>query len=147
MLVEIGYKPVSEWDNEELARGKPRNSQGSFSGSAPSWLSEAIQAEARKRLKETTFSALMAHSEALMKVLVGLATDPETPASVRADVGKFVYEQLLGKARQRMTIDAELSPREKTMSALASAIVLPDGLPQDAPLVLEGEYTEDDDGL
>ncbi|MFD6771103.1 hypothetical protein ACFWC6_33340 [Micromonospora chalcea] len=46
-----------------------------------------------------------------------------------------------------MTIDAELSPREKTMSALASAIVLPDGLPQDAPLVLEGEYTEDDDGL
>ncbi|RZT77965.1 methyltransferase family protein [Micromonospora violae] len=43
MLEEIGYKPVSEWDNEELARGKPRNSQGSFSCPSPSWLTQAIQ--------------------------------------------------------------------------------------------------------
>ncbi|MFJ6198845.1 hypothetical protein [Micromonospora sp. NPDC092111] len=97
-----------------------------------------------KRLKETTFSALMAHSEALMKVLVELATDPETPASVRADVGKFVYDQLLGKAKQRMKFDAELSPREKQATAIAAAIVLDDGLPQDKPIVLEGQFTEEE---
>lgn len=145
MLEEIGYKPVAEWDNEELARGRPRDRRGSFSGRAPSWLNEAIQAEALKRLKETTFSALMAHSEALIKVLVELATDPGTPAGVRADIGKFVYDQLLGKAKQRMTIDAELSPRDKTITALASAIINDDGTPQDAPTVLDGEFTEDDE--
>jgi hypothetical protein len=51
------------------------------------------------------------------------------------------------KAKPRMTIDAELPPREKQASApLAAAIVLPDGLPQDVPIVLEGEHTEDEEG-
>ncbi|KIR64738.1 hypothetical protein [Micromonospora haikouensis] len=141
MLEEIGYKPVSEWDNEELARGRPRNKRGTFAGPSPSWLSEAIQAEARKRLKERTFSAVMAHSEAVMKVLVDLATDPATPAGVRADIGKFIYEQLHGKAKAHVDVGAQAAPRV----AIAAAIVLDDGLPQDTPAVLDGEYIEDDE--
>ncbi len=70
MLVEIGYKPVSEWDLEELGRGRPRNRNGSFAGgSAPKWLTPAIEAERRRRLKEAAHDALMAHTDAAMRVL------------------------------------------------------------------------------
>src|SRR6478609_9046244 len=37
-LIEIGWKPVEEWDDEELARGRPRNSLGTFTGRKPGWV-------------------------------------------------------------------------------------------------------------
>jgi hypothetical protein len=143
MLEEIGYKPVSEWDLEELGRGRPKNSDGSFTGGpAPKWLTPAIEAERQRRLKEATHDALMAHTEAAMRVLGELVKNPETPASVRADIGKFIYEQQLGKATAR--VDVGLTAQEHTMQALASAIVLDDGLPQGHLTTIEGELIEDD---
>jgi hypothetical protein len=142
-LAMLGYKPVAQWDLEELGRGRPKNSNGSFTGGpAPKWLTPAIEAERRKRLKQATHDALMAHTDAAMRVLGELVKNPETPASVRADIGKFIYEQLHGKAKSKIDLDAKVTPQ----TALAAAIVLDDGLPQDASMVIEDvEYIETDE--
>jgi hypothetical protein len=31
-------KPMSEWDTEELARGRPRDKNGGFRGDTPKWI-------------------------------------------------------------------------------------------------------------
>ncbi|PZV96317.1 hypothetical protein SAMN05443287_106193 [Micromonospora phaseoli] len=143
MMAEEGHiKPVSEWDLEELGRGYPRNKDGTFARRrATDWLAPAVQAERMKRLKQASHDALMTHASDAMKVLGLLVNDPATPAGVRADIGKFIYEQLHGKAKAHVDVDAKVGPRD----AIAAAIVLDDGLPQDAPLVLEGEFTEEED--
>ncbi|WP_212993707.1 hypothetical protein [Actinoplanes auranticolor] len=142
MLVEvIGYKPVSEWDLEELGRGRPKNSDGSFpSGGKPKWITPMIEAERKKRLAEATHDALMAHSDAAMRVLGELVDDPKTPANVRMQIAMFLYEQQHGKAASKVSLDATIGPRQ----AIASAIVLDDGLPQ-GHLTIEGELAEVDE--
>ncbi|MBM0259758.1 hypothetical protein [Micromonospora sp. 4G55] len=160
MLDEVGYKPVSEWDDEELARGRPRNSRGSFSGGpTPKWLTPVVEEERRKRLKQATFDRLMTHSLRAMEVMGELVNDPETPASVRADIARFIYEQQHGKAKSKVDVDATVGPRD----ALFPAIVLDDGLPQDIrhlrnmlseeefrqltnmPGVVDGQVVDEDD--
>lgn len=138
MLQEAGLKPVSEWDDEELARGKPRNIKGSFSGATPPYLSPVIEEERRKRLKQATYNRLMPHSLVAMDVLGALVKNPKTPAGVRADIAKFIYEQQHGKAKAHVDAVVMSSP-------IAAAVVLDDGLPQDKPIVLEGEFTEDEE--
>ncbi|MFD6265524.1 hypothetical protein ACFWFK_30875 [Micromonospora chalcea] len=93
MAEEVYIKPVSEWDLEELGRGYPRNSDGTFRGRrATDWLAPVVQAERMKRLKQASHDALMTHASDAMKVLGELVNDPETPAGVRTDIGKFIYE-------------------------------------------------------
>ncbi|MEV7329570.1 hypothetical protein [Micromonospora sp. NPDC093244] len=165
MLVEIGYKPVSEWDMEELAKGRPRNSQGNFRGQPPSWLTMDVQAEAMRRLKGHAFSDVMALLPLATKALRRALADPGIDPKVQFAAATWLMEQALGKAKQRMTIDAELSPHDKVKTALVPAILLDDGLPQDlrhltperrrqlkqsldridGQTVLDGEFTEDDD--
>lgn len=143
MLQDVsGYhKPLSEWDLEELGRGYPRDSNGSFTGRrTPSWLVGPLQEERMRRLKTATHDALMTHAAAAMRVIGELIADPKTPASVRADIGKFIYEQQHGKATSK--VDVGLSAKDQTMQVLASAIVLDDGLPQDH-LAIESELAED----
>src|SRR5690606_18560963 len=42
-------KPLAEWDNEELARGRPRNADGTFSGPTPAYISAEVHEEALDR--------------------------------------------------------------------------------------------------
>jgi hypothetical protein len=45
------YKPVDEWDLEELSRGRPRNAKGEFRGPAPKWITRDIHERAMERFK------------------------------------------------------------------------------------------------
>ncbi|WP_328651318.1 hypothetical protein OG598_24960 [Micromonospora sp. NBC_00330] len=105
MLMAAGYKPVSEWDDEELSKGRPRNSRGSICGRAPSWLTGQIEAEALRRLKEATLSALKPRPEVLSQVLLALATNPETPADLLA-----MLDAALTTAKQRIGPEQDPQP-------------------------------------
>lgn len=136
MLVEVGaMKPVSEWDMEELAHGRPRNSNGSFSGHRPPWLTSAVEEEIIKRRKEMTYAALMTHATKAMEVLGQLAADPGTPASVRADIGKFIFDHIHGKAT------AKVETTVTAGSPLVKTFLLPDGRPKHE--VIDGAYRVD----
>lgn len=149
MLVDVGaFKPVDEWDLEELARGRPRDKNGKWVGRVPNWITTEITKEAKRRLMAETFGHLASHATTAVKVLVRLMTSTEVddrgkpivdPAT-QLKAAQFVLENILGKPKAVIELEAEAFTR----SVLASAIVLDDGLPQDDAVVLDGEFTEEE---
>jgi hypothetical protein len=144
-----GFKPVAEWDLIELAKGRPRNKDGAFRGPSPKWLTFEIAQEAKKRLLDETFGELAQYATRAVKVIYDLmlsdAVDdngkPVVDAKTRLAAATFIVEHIIGKPKAVV----ELEATDFTRQALASAIVLDDGLPQDPEIVLEGEIVEDDD--
>jgi hypothetical protein len=115
------YKNVAEWDFEELARGKPRCSDGTFKGPSPSWITPLIRKEAERRLVDLARQELAAHVADAIEVMVNLMHDdsvdeetgkPYVSASVKLDASKFIIEQIMGKARQRVDVGADTSVSE-----------------------------------
>lgn len=141
------YKPLDQWDYEELCKGVPRNRKGNFQGQAyrPAWLTAPIQEEIRRRLRIKATADLSSHIKAAIEVMTRIMMDPDEKSSIRMDAAKFIIEQVLGKATQHM----DIAVGDKVKDALASALVLEDGSPAHPVLELESsEYTveeEDDD--
>lgn len=134
-------KPLEEWDTEELARGRPRDQNGNFTGATPKWITPALVLEAKRRLQLRAFGDLsMAVGDAVKavhKIIKSTDIDengrPLVSTRDRLDAAKFVIEMVLGKAKQRVDIEAGDTLR----AMLASALVMPDGSP-----VIEGESWE-----
>ncbi|MEV0811422.1 hypothetical protein [Micromonospora sp. NPDC050200] len=132
MLEEAGHKPVSEWDDEELAKGRPRDRRGSFSGRAPEWRKEQVEAEALRRHKEATLSAPKPRPEVLSKVLVELATNPETPVEVLTllDSALATVKQRLGTGQRTPPTPAGVPPRLKDPGLPPNAVNDEDRMPR-----------------
>jgi hypothetical protein len=151
--VAILYKkPIEEWDLEELARGKPRNKKGNFSGRPPVWITPLIVKEAKRRLMDETFGDLAGYAKLALDVLQKLMKSEEVDANGRPLVDAktkltasiFVLEHILGKPKAVIELE---DPKENQRMALAAAIVLDDGQPQGhLTKVIEGDFTEEDDG-
>lgn len=149
LYIEHVYKkPIEEWDLEELGRGRPRDKNGSFTGAAPKWITATVAQEAKRRLLTETFGELAGHAQTAVKVIVNLMTSTEVDEKGKPIVdprtqlaaATFILEHILGKPKAVVDIGGE----DFVRSALASAIILDDGMPQ-GHLVIEGEYEEVDD--
>lgn len=130
---EILYRPVEEWDAEELARGRPRGRDGKFTGLAPKWITRELHEEAMTRFRQVIRDGMNAGSNIALKTITGLMTSEETDddgrpkvsASVKLDAAKFLIDHTLGKPKQR--VETDISVRLQGM--LASAIITPGMLP------------------
>lgn len=128
--ISILYKPLEEWDAEELARGKPRSADGSFRGPAPAWINAAVHEEAIKRFKDISQSDLRAlvptALDTVKMIMTSEATDdkdrPLVPAGVKLDAAKWTIEHLVGKPTQRQELDISV----KLQGVLAAVMVGPD---------------------
>jgi hypothetical protein len=142
-------KPIEEWDTEELARGRPRDRNGKFSGAPPKWITPALVIEAKRRLQLQAFGDLSVAVgdavKAVHKIITSSARDDEGRPLVstrdRLDAAKFVIEMVLGKAKQR--VDLEAGDNLKAM--LAGALVMPDGRPFIEGTAWESDEEEADD--
>lgn len=122
-------KPVSEWDMEELARGRPRNKSGTFSGPKPKWISGEVHEEAANRLKvlakgrmsEITVNALEVISNLLSNEEYDEKGKPVVAPSVKLDASKFLVEHLIGKPKQHIEQDVSI----KLQGILAQVMVNP----------------------
>lgn len=129
-----GFKPVEEWDLEELAHGKPRNADGSFRGRPPTWITPEVTREAKKLLYTQTLGKMGAHVDTAVKVVANLMTNEETDdkgkpivdARTKLAAAQFIIEHVVGKPDKVVTLDATDSARQM----FAAAIVLDDGQPQ-----------------
>lgn len=132
MLAEelaLMWKPVSEWDAEELARGRPRDKAGGFRGKSPEWVDRAVHEEAIKRFQSVVKSQMNLHTiealEVLRYVLNSDDTDdrgkPLVSANVRLDAAKFLLEHVVGKPKQRVETDISV----KLQAMLGTAMVNP----------------------
>lgn len=153
--VEALYqKPMEDWDFEELARGRPRDRRGKFAGPMPIWCTPLVQQEAKKRLFDATFGDLASHAQDAIKAIAALITSnevddkgrPIVDARTRLAASQFVLENIIGKPKAIVEVQAT----DFTRQAIAAAIVLDDGMPEDH-FVLDGtvvveEEVENDNG-
>lgn len=138
------YKPIEEWDDEELAKGRPRNLAGDFRGAAPKWVSAQVHEEAVRRFKDISAGEVRGLVPLALDTLRLILEDKElddrgryrVPVSTQAEVSKWCVEHLLGKPTQR--VEADISVRLK--SVLAMAVTNPDG-----QLSIEAESWEAED--
>ncbi|GAA1203236.1 hypothetical protein [Pseudonocardia alaniniphila] len=145
--IEILYKPLDQWDDEELARGRPRDPDGQFRrGPRPKWLTAALQAERLRRAREMLAYDLASLASDAQQVLHSTLTNqevddsgkPVVPFSVKVDVAKYVYDQFMGKARTSVDVTTH-NPLE---DLLGSILVNPDGEASHTATIIEGEVVD-----
>lgn len=126
---EALYKPVSEWDLQELAKGRPRNSKGNFSGRTPDWITPDVQEQAigrftdaiKGRMNELTIRGM----DTIQWILEDNREDskgrPVVPASTKLQAAQLMMEHLVGKPKQRIEQDISV----KLQAILGSVMVNP----------------------
>jgi hypothetical protein len=123
---ETLYKPLDEWDPEELARGRPRNAAGDFRGKAPSWMTREMHEAILAKFKEVVKAEMNAHTVQALQVVQKVLTDdhvdtrgkPLVAASTKLDAAKFLIEHMVGKPQVRQQVDISV----KLQALLATAI-------------------------
>jgi hypothetical protein len=140
------YKPVEDWDWEELTRGRPRKRNGELGAPSPAWLTPVVRREIERRLGVVGKQKLAEHLDVAIATFAKLLTDDErddrgrplVPPAVRLQAASFIYEHLVGKATTRVEVEAHT---DEVFFRLAGAMVV-DGTP--AHPVAIGD--RDDDG-
>lgn len=126
---EALYKPVEEWDLEELARGRPRNVDGDFRGRKPKWITREVHERAMEVFIEVTKGEMGALAptalDSLRWVLSSDETDdrgkPIVPASAKNQAAMFLLEHVVGKPKQHIQQDISV----KLQGILGSVMVNP----------------------
>lgn len=148
--VEMLYqKPVEEWDMEELARGRPRNRSGNFSGAKPQWVTPLVRKEAQDRLRVLTRQELSVFAGDAVRVMADLmkedGTDfdgkPLVPPSVRLNAATYVLDQIIGKPTNPVEVTGNVA-----LQSLMADVLVNDDEGTKAHPIIEGEVaTEPDD--
>jgi len=149
------YKPIEEWDSEELARGRPRDKNGNFQGLAPSYISRELHEEAMSRFREFIRDGMNANTNIAIKTIEEILTSKETDengkplvtAATKLEASKYLIDHVLGKPKQRVETDISV----RMQGLLATVMVTPDKLPaqlgsmdQASPRSIE-QFVEDAD--
>lgn len=124
------WKPIEEWDHEELARGRPRDKAGGFRGRPPDWVTRAVHEQIVKQFETIVKTEMNVHTVKALTVLEHILDDESTDAkgrplvnaSTKLDAAKFLVEHILGKPKQRMETDISV----KLQGLLGVAMVNPD---------------------
>jgi hypothetical protein len=113
MEFEALYKPVEDWDLEELARGRPRNAEGNFRGRKPGWITREVHERAMEQFQLAVKTEMSAHTitalDTLRYILENETQDergkPLVPASVKYQASAFLLEHVVGKPKQHVQQD------------------------------------------
>jgi hypothetical protein len=139
--VALLYKPIDQWDIEELARGMPRMHNGNWPAQAPAWINRNLAEEATKRFQRELKAKIHTISLDAINLLQSLMQNnrkdakgkPIVPPSTKADIAKWLVEHVVGKATQHIEADVGV----KLQGVLAASIVMPGQLPAQAPVHVE----------
>jgi hypothetical protein len=121
------YKPIEEWDEEELARGRPRAADGSFRGASPQWLTREMHEKAMERFKSIIGGRMRQEAVSAIGVVSNLLNSTETddkgkpvvPPSVQLQAAQWLVEHIVGKPTQRTETDISV----KLQAVLAQAMI------------------------
>lgn len=122
-------KPIDEWDLEELARGRPRNTKGDFRGAPTKYMPRAVHERIAERFKILVKDQMNLTSVQALGVISNLIGNedfddkgkPIVPASVKLDAAKWLVEHVIGKPVQPTTSDVSV----KLQGILGAVMVNP----------------------
>lgn len=126
---EALYKPIEEWDLEELARGRPRDADGAFKGRKPGWITREVHERAMEQFQLAIKTEMSTQSitalDTLRYVLENDDTDdrgkPIIPASAKNQAAMFLLEHVVGKPKQQVQQDISV----KLQGILGTVMVNP----------------------
>ena len=153
--VLMGNKPIEDWDLEELARGRPRDKRGNFSGTRPSWITREIHEMSIAKFKEAVRTDMQSVTVRALEVLRDVLDNedvddrgkPIVAAGVKVDTAKFLLEHLIGKPTQPVEADISI----KLQGILGNVLVQPaeltsgDYTQSASHRIIEAEVMDDDD--
>lgn len=127
---EVGalYKPIEEWDDEELAEGAPRELWGTSTAAKLSFMPRQLHEEVigkyqevvKGKMREMTLPALRTLTAIMESKAVDRRGRPVVSAAVKVDVAKFLLEHVVGKPTQK--VEGELSVRLQGVLAHVMAV-------------------------
>lgn len=113
-----GVLSVEDMDDEELARGYPKNRNGTFAGRPPKVIPyvvhQQIQREFYKRMQETMKKSMPAALEQLAKI----ATDIHREDRDKLKAIDMILNRVMGKPIERVEISSGEKPFEVTMGRM-----------------------------
>lgn len=126
---EALYKPIEEWDIDELARGCPRTSNGAWPARTPGWITREVTEQAlerfgevvKSRMGEQTINALDTVQWVMTNKDVDHRGKPIVPPSTQLQAAQFLLEHVVGKPKQHVTQDISV----KLQGILGSVMVNP----------------------
>lgn len=126
---EALYKPIDEWDLEELARGRPRNVDGDFRGRKPSWITREVHERAMEQFQLAIKTDMGVQGitalDTLRYILENEETDdrgkPIVPAAAKNQAAMFLLEHIVGKPKQQVQQDISV----KLQGILGAVMVNP----------------------
>lgn len=128
--VDLMYKPLDEWDEEELAQGVPRELWGRKKAGQLAWMPRAVheqiveryQTIMRSKIQELSLPAIKQMQALLENEEVDRRGRPIVSANVKLSIIQMLIEHVVGKPTQR--IEADLSVKMQAM--LAHVMVVPE---------------------
>jgi len=148
-----GEEDLSDWDVDELIRGRKRDRNGHFSGRPPSVVPQKIHEELMRRtlsevteiIREAAVPAATKLSEMVQQELDIYQDDEGRIQQERLDPTQLracqeVLERVLGKAKERIEISAEIKPWERAVGTVTIV-----GTREDADEIIDAEIVDEED--
>jgi len=128
-LQQLYQKPIEEWDEEELARGRPRAKDGTFKGRRPKYIDAALHEKIVERFQHVVKADMNGQAVKALKVLSDILDDDRTDergkpivaGGTKLDAAKFLIEHVIGKPKQRVETDISV----KLQGLLGAVMVNP----------------------
>lgn len=138
--LDLLYKPIDEWDEEELAKGLPRHLWNRTHQVA--WLPRAVHEQVMERyqaiVKSKTHEMALPAINVLNTLINNNEVDrrgrPLVSANVKAQCAQWLIEHVIGKPTQR--VEADISVKMQAM--LAHVMVVPTDDEDDAMGQMQG---------
>lgn len=108
-----GEDDLSDWDDEELRRGRRRVNKpgsrfhGKFQGKDPVVVAKALHDELVRRTMDQAAKKLQENLLAAVEVLVEIVTDPEVEAKDRLRAVAMITDRVMGKSPDKVEISGD----------------------------------------
>lgn len=138
-------KPMEEWDLEELAKGRPKDKNGKFTGRAPSWITRDMHEKSIDMFKDLVRQDMRSHAVVALNVIKDMLENddedargkPLVPSGVKADLAKFLIEHLVGKPTQPVQADINVK-----LQGILGAVLVQPGVMEEAGYVPSSSHRE-----
>ena len=117
-----GDEDITAWSEEELIRGQRRDRNGRWSGRPPKVVPKAVHDELVRRKLSEAHDLLRDNLVGATKVLVEIAADETTEATVRLKAVGMIMDRVLGRPAERIDLTAHSDP--PWMEAIGHALLV-----------------------
>lgn len=138
-----GEITVKDLDDEELKRGRFRDSDGKFRGRSASKIPAAFHEEVMRRLLERGAETIRQDYLGAIDTITDIMYDDTLDASVRLRAADMIMTRVAGKAPEKVELTVAVKPWEQTLKGIIKAPPLELGV-IDATIV--GDDDDDEDG-